>query len=334
MPSARADARPIGVFDSGVGGLTVLSEIRRRLPNESTIYLGDNARAPYGPRPADEVQRFTLAAVAALLAHDVKVLVVACNTATAQALPQVRAVSHVPVIGVVRPGALAVAAATRSGHVGVLATAGTVGSGAYPRAILEARADIVVHQQACPDLVPLVEAGTLGGTEIEGAVDRYLDDLRQQDAGIDTLLLGCTHYPLLRPLIERAAGAGVAVVDSAFTTALAVEDLLDELRARAPESRESPESAVSPGSSDSAVSPGSSDSTDVAAHRILTTGDVDAFSNVAERVFGAELPAVERVTVEQVAFARAADAPGDVQATDVGPAGSRTSIEAASARRG
>ncbi|HET8587591.1 MAG TPA: glutamate racemase, partial [Candidatus Limnocylindria bacterium] len=237
----------------------------------------------YGPRPADEVQRFTLAAVAALLAHDVKLLVVACNTATAQALPQVRSVSRVPVIGVVRPGALAVAAATRSQHVGVLATAGTVASGAYPRAIRDARADLIVHQQACPDLVPLVEAGTLEGPEIESAIDRYLAVLREKDDEIDTLLLGCTHYPLLRALIERAAGPAVAVVDSALTTALAVEDLLDELQSRAParEAAEPPQ------------------------HRILTTGDVDAFSAVAERVFGAELPAVEEAIVEQPASAGA-----------------------------
>lgn len=277
MVADRFDPRPIGVFDSGVGGLTVLSEVRRRLPHEPTIYLGDSARAPYGPRPADEVQRFTLAAVAALLAHDVKLLVVACNTATAQALPQVRAVSRVPVIGVVRPGALAVAAATRSRHVGVLATAGTVASGAYPRAILDARADLSVHQQACPDLVPLVEAGTLEGAEVEAAVDRYLGELRARDDEIDTLLLGCTHYPLLRRLIERAAGPAVAVVDSAFTTALAVEDLLDELQTRAPAS-----SAAGPRQ-----------------HRILTTGDVTVFNTVAERVFGAELPAVEEVVVDQ-----------------------------------
>lgn len=294
MRADRSDPRPIGVFDSGVGGLTVLSEIRRRLPDEATIYLGDNARAPYGPRPADEVQRFTLAAVTALLDHDVKLLVVACNTATAQALPEVRSVSDVPVIGVVRPGALAVAAATRSGHVGVLATAGTVASDAYPRAIRDARASLVVHQQACPDLVPLVEGGTLEGPLIEAAVTRYLDALRDQDAEIDTLLLGCTHYPLLRPLIERIAGERVAVVDSAFTTALAVEDLLDELRARAPAA-----GAKANGG-----------------HRIMTTGDVEAFSGVAERVFGAELPAVEEVTVE-VGSGVAADRESSTEAASV-----------------
>jgi glutamate racemase len=270
--SAAGDARPIGVFDSGVGGLTVLSEIRRRLPDEATVYLGDNARAPYGPRPAEEVQRFTLDALGALLNADVKLLVVACNTATAQALPEVRARSSVPVIGVVRPGALTAAAATRSGHVGVLATAGTVASGAYRRAIGEAKAELVVRQQAAPDLVPLVEAGQLDGPQIEAALEKYLTELRSTDPAIDTLLLGCTHYPLLRPLIDRLIGPRIAVVDSAFTTALAVEDLLEQLRAR----------RMTGGTP---------------THRILTTGDVHAFTAVAERVFGTELPEVEQVEV-------------------------------------
>ena len=151
-----SDARPIGVFDSGVGGLTVLSELRRRLPAESTIYLGDNARTPYGPRSREEVRRFTAECVGWLLDQDVKLLLLACNTATAQALDLVRDLATVPVLGVVRPGAVAVAAATRSRHVGVIATVGTVTSGAYPRAIGEADSRTRVAQQACPDLVPLV----------------------------------------------------------------------------------------------------------------------------------------------------------------------------------
>ncbi|HEX5396953.1 MAG TPA: glutamate racemase [Candidatus Limnocylindria bacterium] len=268
-----SDPRPIGVFDSGVGGLTVLREILRRTPTESTVYLGDNARAPYGPRAADEVRRFTVAAVRWLLDADVKLLVIACNTATAQALPLVRGMAPVPVVGVVRPGAVAAAAATRSGHVGVVATAGTVASGAYPAALEEADPRISVTQQAAPDLVPLVEAGTLDGPPAEAAVRGYLEELFAADRRIDTLLLGCTHYPLLRPIMERVAGSQVAVVDSAFTTALAVEDLLDALAARAPQ--------------------------DVAPQqRIATTGDVAAFAGVAERVFGAEAPSVEPASVQ------------------------------------
>jgi glutamate racemase len=267
----EGDPRPLGVFDSGVGGLTVLSELRGRLPDEATIYLGDNARTPYGPRPADEVRQFTLECVRWLIGQDIKLLVLACNTATAQALPQVREMAPVPVLGVVRPGAVAAAASTRAGHVGVIATAGTVGSGAYPAAIGETDSRVTVTQLACPDLVPLVEAGELDGPRTEAAVQGYLRDLLQRDGAIDTLLLGCTHYPLLRPIIERTVGPAVAVVDSAFTAALATEDLLDALGARAP------------AGSSPAPPP----------NRIATTGDVPAFTSVAERLFGGSLPPVE-----------------------------------------
>ncbi|HEX7171519.1 MAG TPA: glutamate racemase, partial [Candidatus Limnocylindria bacterium] len=186
------DHRPIGVFDSGVGGLTVLAELHRRLPRESTVYLGDNARTPYGPRPADEVRRFTLEAVEWLLAQDVKLLVLACNTATARALPDVRARASVPVLGVVRPGAVTAAASTRSRQVGVIATAGTVESGAYQDAIVEADPAIHVAQQACPELVPMVEAGILDGRRAESVLHAYLEPMRAANPAMDTLLLGCT----------------------------------------------------------------------------------------------------------------------------------------------
>lgn len=271
--AGRLDARPIGVFDSGVGGLTVLSALQRRLSAESTVYLGDNARTPYGPRAASEVRRFTLEAVDWLLDQDVKLLVLACNTATARALDAVRERSRVPVIGVVRPGAVAAAAATRSAHVAVIATAGTVESGAYPDAIVEATPGMRVTQLACPELVPMVEAGVLEGRRAESVLRAYLEPLLREGPAIDTLLLGCTHYPLLRTLIETIAGQQVAVVDSAFTTALAVEDLLDALGARAP--------------SDETVT-----------HRVATTGDVHTFVSVAARLFGDRLPAVEAVRIE------------------------------------
>ncbi len=272
MPE-RGDARPIGVFDSGVGGLTVLAELQSRLPHESTIYLGDNARTPYGPRPADEVRRFTLEAVDWLLSRDVKLLVLACNTATARALPEVRERSTVPVVGVVRPGAVAAAAATRSGDVGVIATAGTVESDAYHDAIIEADPAIRVAQQACPELVPMVEAGILDGRRAESVLRAYLEPLAAAHPAMDTLLLGCTHYPLLRAPIESIVGPGVAVVDSAFTTALAVEDLLDALGSRAPAGG-------------------------TVAHRVITTGDVEAFMTVAQRLFGERLPDVESAVIE------------------------------------
>lgn len=273
------DGRPIGVFDSGVGGLTVLAELRRRLPQEPTVYLGDNARTPYGPRPADEVRRFTLESVDWLLSQDVKLLVLACNTATARALDDVRGRSDVPVVGVVRPGAVAAAAATRSRHVGVIATVGTVDSGAYPAAIVEADPATDVVQLACPELVPMAEAGILDGRRAESVLRAYLEPMLAADPAMDTLLLGCTHYPLLRGPIERIVGDHVAVVDSAFTTALAVEDLLDALGARAPRAPRD----------------------EASMHRVATTGDVNAFMTVAERLFGERLPQVEAIEIGVVA---------------------------------
>lgn len=281
--AVKGDPRPIAVFDSGVGGLTVLGEIQRRLPGETTVYLGDNARTPYGPRPARQVQAFTLECADWLLRQDPKVLVLACNTATAQALPQVRDRAAIPALGVVRPGAVAAAAATRSGHVGVVATVGTVASGAYLAAIGEADPGVTVSQQACPELVPLVEAGYVTGPSVENAVGRYLDALLAQDAQLDTLLLGCTHYPPLRPVFERLLGPAVHVVDSAFTTALALEDLLDALQARS-----GPRTGVPP-----------------QPHRVVTTGDTTAFVAVAASIFGGALPIIERVDLVTPEVARA-----------------------------
>ena len=219
------------------------------------------------------MRRFTLEAAGWLLDQDVKLLVLACNTATARALDAVRERSTVPVVGVVRPGAVAAASATRSGTVGVIATAGTVESGAYPGAIVEAAPGTHVAQLACPELVPMVEAGILEGRRAETVLRAYLEPLLETNPGIDTLLLGCTHYPLLRPVIEAIVGRGVAVVDSAFTTALAVEDLLDALAARAVP-------------------------TDDPRHRVATTGSVDAFVGVASGLFGERLPSVEAARIE------------------------------------
>jgi glutamate racemase len=277
------DRRPIAVFDSGVGGLTVLSEIQRRLPGESTVYLGDNARTPYGPRPADEVRRFTLACTDWLMEQDPKVLVLACNTATAQALPQVRDHVSIPVLGVVRPGAVAAAAATRSRHIGVVATAGTVASGAYLAAIGEADPELTVSQQACPELVPMVEAGELSGDRVTAVVHGYLDALRAREPHLDTLLLGCTHYPLLRPVFEELLGPAVSVVDSAFTTALALEDLLDALQARS-----GPRTGIPP-----------------QPNRVATTGDSATFAAVAVRLFGDGLAPVEAIGLPTAEAARA-----------------------------
>jgi glutamate racemase len=272
--TAGADL-PIGVFDSGVGGLTVLRELRRQLSGESTIYLGDEARMPYGPRPADEVIAFTRDALRWFGARDCKLIVLACNTATAVALEVVREESAVPIIGVVRPGAAAAISASARRSIGVLATAGTVRSGAYARALrdLDPLADVI--QQACPALVPLVESGQANSAEAEAAVRGYVQPLLTEGGAVrpvvDTLLLGCTHYPLLRAVIEKVAGRGVRVVDSAATTALAVREVLQShrlLRSGGP-----------------------------SVHRVFATGPTDRFRGVARTIFGEDLPAVEEATL-------------------------------------
>ncbi|MEJ7753897.1 MAG: glutamate racemase, partial [Candidatus Limnocylindrales bacterium] len=235
-----SDERPIGFFDSGVGGLTVLREVVRRLPSESTIYLGDNARAPYGPRSDQEVSRFSAECLDELAARDVKAIVVACNTASAVALGELRQRFDLPILGVVRPGASAAVLSTRNRQVGVIATAATVRSRAYFGAIKDEDPFVEVYEHATPELVPMVEAGVLDGPEAEQVVRRSLAPLLEprqdvEDAvfprlpgtGIDTLLLGCTHYPLLAPLISAVAGSGIAVIDSATATASALASLLE-----------------------------------------------------------------------------------------------------------
>jgi len=279
------DARPIGFFDSGVGGLTVLREVLRRLPSESTVYLGDNARAPYGPRSDDEVIRFSTECLDELAARDVKAIVVACNTSSAVALADLRRRYDLPILGVVRPGAAAAALTTRNRRVGVIATQATVRSRAYFQAIKDENPFIEVYEHATPELVPLVEAGFLDGPVAEAAVARAIAPLvgetdgagdsvfpRGRSGRIDTLLLGCTHYPLLAPIIERLAGPGIAVIDSASATASSLASLLEVEGLAAPLGT-------------------------TASHVQLTTGDIDAFRRTAEQLFGSLFPQVEPATV-------------------------------------
>ena len=207
----------IGIFDSGIGGLTVARAIRDLLPRESTIYLGDTARVPYGPKSPETVRRYSREILDWLLGQDVKAVVVACNTATAHALDDLRGRSPVPVIGVIAPGARAAAAATTTGRVGVIGTAGTISSGAYSRALLRERADLRVIEQACPLFVPLVEEGWFEHPATQLVAEEYLGSMR--DAGVDALVLGCTHYPMLAPLLGRIMGPSVRLIDSARETA-------------------------------------------------------------------------------------------------------------------
>ncbi len=230
MTEARADL-PIGVFDSGVGGVTVLRAMRERLPQERLLYLGDTARLPYGTKSRETIAQYCLQASAKLVERGVKMLVVACNTATAAALPALRAAfAPVPVIGVVEPGSAAAARVSVGGRICVIATEATIRSKAYQEAILRRRPDAVVTGRPCTLFVPLAEEGWMDGPLVEGIAARYLDDVFGSRAPVprpDTLLLGCTHFPLLKEALQRVVGDEVALVDSAATTADAVRDELE-----------------------------------------------------------------------------------------------------------
>ena len=267
-----SDSRAIGFFDSGVGGLTVLREAVRRMPAESTIYLGDNARAPYGPRSDEEVRRFSTECLDEIAARDVKAIVVACNTSSAVALPTLRLRYSVPILGVVRPGASAAALSTRNRRVGVIATQATVRSRAYFQAIKEEDPFIEVYEHATPDLVPLVEAGRLDGPLVEDVVRSSLGPLFDRAPDIDTLLLGCTHYPLLAPVIRAVSGERVGVIDSASATSSALAGLLEIHGLEAPADQHSN-------------------------HVQLTTGDVEQFTQIADALFDSYFAQVEPIAV-------------------------------------
>jgi glutamate racemase len=218
---------PIGVFDSGVGGLTVLRALRNYMPAERYLYLGDTARLPYGTKSAETIQRYSLQAAEFLVSRGIKCLVVACNTASATALPLLQQrFKSIPVIGVVEPGAVAGCAASLSGRIGVIATEGTVRGGAYQRAIHRLRDDAQVVARACPLFVALAEEGWTSGPIVEGIARRYLDDMFSAADAPDTLLLGCTHFPVLREALQVVVGPKVHLVDSAETTATALKGLL------------------------------------------------------------------------------------------------------------
>ncbi|MBO0688457.1 MAG: glutamate racemase [Candidatus Dormibacteraeota bacterium] len=261
------DSRPIGVFDSGVGGLTVLRAIHDRMPLESTIYLGDLLHFPYGPRYQSEVKGFAFDIIRYLQTRDVKLIVIACNTATAAALHQAREVFDVPVVGVISAGAQAAVNATRRGLVGVISTEGTWMSQEYLHAIKELDPMVGVYQKACPDLVDIVEAGEAQSPRAEEALERDLADIVRLSA--DVLVLGCTHYPLLLPTIERVHPGTFTLVDSAETTARMVERRLDHARMRADSGQ-----------------PG---------HELLVTAVPERFNEVATILFGEEVPEIQTV---------------------------------------
>ena len=256
--------RPIGMFDSGFGGLTVARAVIDLLPHEHLVYIGDTGRYPYGPRPQAEVREFARQLAWSLVKDfDVKAVVVACNTASAAALDDLKAELPVPVIDVVEPGAKALVLATRSGEAGVIGTVGTIGSGAYDRAVAATGAEVHLTAAACPGFVEFVERGQTSGEEVTILADRLLAPVK--DAGVDTLLLGCTHYPYLARVIADVMGPDVTLVSSADETAFATRVALTEaglLR--------SPDGGP-------------------AEHRFLSSGDISWFADLGRRLLGPEL---------------------------------------------
>lgn len=218
---------PIGVFDSGIGGLTVAREIMRQMPNEKIIYFGDTARVPYGNKSQETVTRFSEQIVRFLNTFQVKTIVVACNTASAYALDTLEKESEIPIIGVVKPGAKAAVEATRNGRIGVIATAATIGSKIYSKYITELNSDVTIHGKACPLFVPLVEEGLWDDPVTNEIARRYLAELI--DIDIDTLILGCTHYPLIRTALGRIMGDSVTLVNPAYETAIELKAMLQEM---------------------------------------------------------------------------------------------------------
>lgn len=226
------NARPIGVFDSGIGGLTVVRALSHHLPHENIIYFGDTARVPYGPKSPQVVREYAAQDVAFLMSHNVKMVVIACNTVSAVALDVVQKIARVPVVGMIIPGAESAVAATRRKKVGVIGTIATVNSNAYSNAIRHLNKDIVVVARPCPLFVPLAEEGWMDHQATHLIAREYLFPLSMEK--IDTLILGCTHYPVLRGAIERVMGGGITLIDSGEAAARQVAGLLDEHKLRNP----------------------------------------------------------------------------------------------------
>jgi glutamate racemase len=269
------DSRPIGVFDSGLGGLTVAREIFRLMPKERIIYLGDTARVPYGNKSEETIRRFALQDARALLDMDVKMVIVACNTVSSVALDYLEQhIKGVPVIGVVLPGARAAANGSAEKKIGVIGTAATIRSNSYAKAIHNIDPDIKVYGKPCPLLVPLVEEGLIDNEITRLTVEHYLYEL--VDMGIDCLILGCTHYPILMEAIMGAVGNRVQLVDSALWTAREAQNILSAMNAHVP-------NTVPDG---------------LASSKFLVTDITPNFEIVAKTLLGATLPGIEKVDVE------------------------------------
>ncbi len=263
--------RPIGVIDSGVGGLTVAKELMRQLPKEELIYIGDTLRCPYGPRPKEEVMEYTWDMVNYLINQRIKMLVVACNTATAYTLDHLREHLAIPVVGVIQPGARAAIKTTKNSKIGVIGTEGTIQSKAYPNALHHINPDMVVHGLACPPFVPMVEQGLLYGPSAKKVVEEALAPLKR-GYEMDTLILGCTHYPLLRDTIQDVMGDEISIISSGDETAREVSVLLEYYQTLYQGQRE-PE------------------------HKFYATGDQYLFEQVTNAWFGDPVATINAVTL-------------------------------------
>lgn len=266
--------RAIGVIDSGVGGLTVVHELMRQLPNERLIYLGDTLRCPYGSRTESEVNQFTWEMVDFLLTKQIKMIVIACNTATAFALQSLKEELDIPVIGVIQPGARSAIKSTKNNKIGVIGTDGTIRSFAYPNALRRIKNDLEVTSLACPVLVPMVEKGILSGDKATKTVEQALKPMRDNN-GIDTLILGCTHYPLIEQTIQEVMGEEVRIISSSEETARETSTILDVhsllyKKTRTPQ------------------------------HQFYTTGDLSVFREISETIFNKTVPNLKTVTIERV----------------------------------
>ena len=264
--------QPIGVFDSGLGGLTVVKQLQRILPNEHLVYFGDTARIPYGTKSKWLIQRFAMEDALFLLEFDIKLLVVACNTASSSALPILQNRLDIPVVGVVEPGAIAAVKETKNKKIGVIGTSATIGSGSYTQAILNRMPEAEVFGQPCPLLVPLVEEGWLDGEVTVLTLKKYLKPL--MEAGVDTIILGCTHYPLLEPVIQRIVGPQVKLIDSGKETAKAVQKILKDLDLLNPKLKQSED-------------------------QYFVSDSPEAFSRIGSIFLGKQLPKVERVDFDR-----------------------------------
>lgn len=271
-----SDTRPIGVFDSGLGGLTVVRELLRLMPNEQIIYLGDTARVPYGGRSEDTIKQFGMQDANFLIKQDIKMLIVACNTVSSVALDHIESsVKDVPVIGVVLPGARAAVLRTAEKKVGVIGTAATIRVGAYTKAIQQIDSSIKVYGKACPLFVPIVEEGLADSDISRLTTQHYLYEMI--DLGVDCLILGCTHYPLLMEVIQGTVGTHMQLLDSALWTAKEAQDILNALDAQSPERNDAFNSS-----------------------RFLVTDLTPQFEHNASTFLGKKLPSVEKVKLEEL----------------------------------